>query len=50
MRVDVFVDDDREPRASFEPPGEFALDTSNLADGSHVLHVRASGVRQRGSS
>lgn len=43
MRIDVFVDDDREPRASFEPPGEFELDTSDLPDGSHVLHVRASG-------
>lgn len=43
MRIDVFVDDDGEPRASFEPPGEFELDTSDLADGSHVLRVRASG-------
>ena len=41
MRVDVFVDDERVPRASFEPPGELELDTSDLADGPHVLRVRA---------
>ncbi len=44
MRIDVFVDDERGPRASFEPPGQFELDTSDLADGPHVLHVRASGA------
>jgi mono/diheme cytochrome c family protein len=41
MRVDVFVDDERVPRASFEPPGELELDTSDLEDGPHVLRVRA---------
>ena len=41
MRVDVFVDDERAPRASFEPPGELELDTSDLEDGPHVLRVRA---------
>jgi mono/diheme cytochrome c family protein len=43
MRIDVFIDDEGGPRASFEPPGQFELDTSDLADGSHVLRVRASG-------
>ena len=43
MRVDVFVDDEGAPRASFEPPGELELDTSDLADGPHVLRVRAAG-------
>ena len=43
MRIDVFVDDERGPRASFEPPGQLELDTSDLADGPHVLRVRASG-------
>jgi mono/diheme cytochrome c family protein len=42
MRIDVFVDDEREPRASFEPPGQLELDTRNLMDGQHVLRVRAS--------
>ena len=43
MRVDIFVDDEGQPRVSFEPPGHFELDTSGLEDGAHVLHVRASG-------
>ena len=43
MRIEIFVDDERGPRASFEPPGQFELDTSDLADGSHVLRVRAAG-------
>jgi len=43
LRVDVFVDDEGQPRVSFEPPGEFELDTGGLEDGAHVLHVRASG-------
>jgi len=43
VRIEVFVDDEREPRASFEPPGELELETRDLADGSHVLRVRATG-------
>ena len=43
MRIDVFVDDEPEPRASLEPPGELELDTRGLTDGRHVLRVRASG-------
>ena len=43
MRIDVFIDDEGGPRASFEPPGQFELDTSDLGDGSHVLRVHASG-------
>jgi mono/diheme cytochrome c family protein len=43
VRVDIFVDDEGQPRVSFEPPGEFELDTGGLEDGAHVLHVRASG-------
>jgi mono/diheme cytochrome c family protein len=42
MRIEVFLDDERAPRASFEPPGQLELDTSDLADGPHVLRVRAS--------
>jgi len=43
MRIEVFVDDEHEPRAGFEPPGELELDTRGLADGHHVLRVHASG-------
>jgi mono/diheme cytochrome c family protein len=43
VRIEVFVDDEREPRATFEPPGELELETRDLADGPHVLRVRASG-------
>ena len=47
MRIEIFIDAERGPRASFEPPGQFELDTSDLADGSHVLRVRASGGEGR---
>jgi mono/diheme cytochrome c family protein len=43
MRIDIFVDDEGHPRASVEPPAEFELDTTGLADGSHVMRVRATG-------
>ena len=43
MKVDIFVDDEGQPRVSFEPPGEFELDTGGLEDGAHVLHIRAAG-------
>jgi mono/diheme cytochrome c family protein len=42
VKIEVLVDDEREPRASFEPPGQLELDTTGLADGPHVLRVRAS--------
>ena len=41
MRIEVYVDDEREPRATFEPPQTFRLDTTNLADGPHRLRVYA---------
>ena len=42
MRVDVFASTTSAPaRASFEPPGELELDTSDLEDGPHVLRVQA---------
>jgi mono/diheme cytochrome c family protein len=41
MKIDIFVDDDREPRVSLDAPAEFELDTTALADGPHVLHIRA---------
>lgn len=41
MRIRLFVDDEQTPRAEFEPPGTFDLDTRDLADGSHRLLVEA---------
>lgn len=41
MRIDIFVDEEAEPRASFDAPGTFDLDTADLADGPHTLNVRA---------
>ena len=41
MRIELFVDDETEPRASQEAPGSFNLETTDLADGPHKLVVRA---------
>jgi mono/diheme cytochrome c family protein len=41
VRVDLLVDDEWEPRTSFEPPGTFELDTTGLNDGPHKLIIRA---------
>lgn len=41
MRIELFVDDEREPRGSFDAPGTFELDTTGLEDGPHMLIVRA---------
>ncbi|HKC49900.1 MAG TPA: cytochrome c [Myxococcota bacterium] len=41
MRIEYFVDDEREPRGSFDAPGTFEIDTTTLADGPHTLVVRA---------
>ncbi|MCG8590693.1 MAG: cytochrome c [Proteobacteria bacterium] len=41
MRVRLFVDDETSPRAEFEPPDTFELDTTGLVDGPHVLRVVA---------
>jgi len=40
-RIDVFLDDELEPLASYRPPLRFELDTSALPDGPHVLRVEA---------
>ena len=42
MRIELFVDDESEPRAALDAPAEFELDTTRLSDGAHVLHIRAS--------
>lgn len=39
MKIQLFVDDETEPRATLDPPAPFDLDTTSLADGVHVLRV-----------
>lgn len=41
MKIELFVDGETEPRATIDPPAPFDLDTTMLADGPHVLRVRA---------
>jgi len=41
VKVEVFLDDQPEPIATFRPPGTFELDTTKLEDGSHRLRIRA---------
>ena len=41
MRIELFVDDEPEPRAAVDAPARFELDTTGLADGPHVLRIRA---------
>lgn len=41
MRIEVFLDEEAAPRATFEPPATFELDTTSLPDGRHRLRVRA---------
>lgn len=41
MKIELFVDHETEPRATIDPPAPFDLDTTTLADGPHVLRVRA---------
>jgi thiosulfate dehydrogenase len=40
-RIDVFLDEDPSPVASFRPPEAFELDTTKLSDGPHKLTIRA---------
>jgi len=39
--ISIFVDDEGAPLATYRPPATFALDTTKMEDGEHVLHVRA---------
>lgn len=41
MRIEVFVDDEREPRQVLDPPATLELDTTGLPDGPHWLRFRA---------
>lgn len=40
-RIDVFLDDDPTPLASYSPPLRFELDTTLLSDGRHTLRIEA---------
>lgn len=40
-RIEVYLDDDPEPIVTHRPPARFELDTTRLADGPHVLRIRA---------
>ena len=40
-RIDIFLDDEREPLVSYRPPLRFELDTSQIEDGRHVLRIEA---------
>lgn len=41
MKIEVFVDDEDQPRHRLDPPGTFDLDTLGLGDGPHLLRIRA---------
>lgn len=40
-RIEVFLDDDPDPIVVHRPPARFQLDTTQLADGPHTLHIKA---------
>jgi mono/diheme cytochrome c family protein len=39
--IAVFLDDEREPLATYRPPATFTLDTTTMEDGDHILRLRA---------
>ncbi|MGH9891614.1 MAG: c-type cytochrome [bacterium] len=41
MKIEVFIDQDTDPRQILDPPEAFRLDTTGLADGPHVLRLKA---------
>lgn len=41
VKVEVFLDDDPDPIATFRPPGTFDLDTTKMEDGPHRLRIHA---------
>jgi len=40
-RIEVFLDDGSDPIVTHSPPVRFQLDTTELADGPHVLRIKA---------
>ncbi|MCB0631254.1 MAG: hypothetical protein R2806_25530 [Saprospiraceae bacterium] len=43
--IKVFLDDDLQPFAEFQPPVKFELDTTKIPDGKHFLRVVARSSR-----
>lgn len=41
MRIEVYLDNQAEPYAAFEPPEAFRLDTTSMDDGDHTLRFKA---------
>lgn len=41
VSISIFIDDEREPIATYKPPARFQLDTTNFSDGEHILHIQA---------
>lgn len=41
VSISIFVDDAREPIATYRPPARFQLDTTQFVDGEHVLRIQA---------
>ncbi len=41
VSITLFLDDAIEPFATYKPPARFALDTTTLPDGEHVLRIEA---------
>ena len=43
MRIDIYIDDQKEPIDSILPPQKFDLDTNKLEDGKHEITFKATG-------
>lgn len=41
VSISIFLDDARDPIATYKPPARFVLDTTQFADGEHVLRIQA---------
>ncbi|HKU80856.1 MAG TPA: cytochrome c [Candidatus Tumulicola sp.] len=41
VSISIFIDDARDPIATYKPPARFQLDTTRFADGEHVLRIQA---------
>lgn len=41
VSISLYLDDSSEPFAVYRPPATVSLDTKELTDGEHILHVRA---------
>ena len=41
VSISIFLDDAKEPIATYKPPATFRFDTSTIADGEHVVRIQA---------